>query len=151
MIDLHVRRYKYRDLDSAKTWIEAESRVSVHHFSELHLIGGGQLAIMPVTDSWNAVEVMIGQLLGDNSGTLHVGFNQSFQVEVTNPDVPFNLRVYEKGAIDLPRRAFLHHASFYSSGKVQSTILCLLSTDKHIFKIMMSLAPWFSINMKFFL
>ena len=97
--------------------------MSVHRFSELHLLGGGQLAVMPVTDTWNAVEVKIGRLYGDTSGTLHVGYNQSFEVEVTDPDVPFNLRVYERGAVDLPRRAFLHHVSFHSSGKVLYLIL----------------------------
>lgn len=119
-----AHRYKYRSLDSAKTWIEPDARVRVHHFSELHLNGGGQLAVMPVMDVWSAVEVTIGQLLGDTSGTLHVGYNQSFKIEVTSPDVPFNLRVYERGVIDLPRRAFLHHVNFHSSGKV------LLSTYK---------------------
>ena len=60
------------------------------------------------------------RLYGDKSGFLHVGYNQNFSVAVTDPDIPFGLRVYENGSMMLPRRAFLQTVSFKSSGKVLS-------------------------------
>ena len=78
---------------------------------------------MPRHSLTSPVSVRVGRLYGDKSGFLHVGYNQSFSVEVTDPDIPFGLRVYEIGSIAMPRRAFLQNVNFRSSGKVRFKVM----------------------------
>jgi len=111
-------RYSYRYLESSKTWIEPETGTNDYNFDEIHLHGAAQLAIMNMISVTSAVRVRIGRLYGDKSGFLHVGYNQTFRIEVTDPDIPFGLRVYENGSIEMPRRAFVQNVNFRSSGKV---------------------------------
>ena len=73
---------------------------------------------MPLNGLQAPVRFHADRLYGDKSGFLHVGYNQNFTVAVTDPDIPFGLRVYENGSMKLPRRAFLQTVSFKSSGKV---------------------------------
>lgn len=73
---------------------------------------------MPLNGLQAPVRFHADRLYGDKSGFLHVGYNQNFTVAVTDPDIPFGLRVYENGSLKLPRRAFLQTVSFKSSGKV---------------------------------
>jgi hypothetical protein len=89
----------------------------------VHIHGSAQLAIYPRNSLTSKVTLRAGRLYGDKSGYLHVGYNQDFQIKVTDPDIPFGLRVYENGSIDMPRRAFLQQVSVKSSGKVGPHIL----------------------------
>ena len=111
-------RYKHRSYDGAKTWIEPAAGTNVHTFNEVHIRGSAQLAVMPLNGLRALVHFHADRLYGDKSGFLHVGYNQNFSVAVTDPDIPFGLRVYENGSMMLPRRAFLQTVSFKSSGKV---------------------------------
>lgn len=111
-------RYKHRSYDGAKTWIEPAAGTNVHRFNEVHIRGSAQLAVMPLNGLRALVHFHADRLYGDKSGFLHVGYNQNFSVAVTDPDIPFGLRVYENGSMMLPRRAFLQTVSFKSSGKV---------------------------------
>lgn len=118
-----LSRYKHRSYDGAKTWIEPAAGTNVHRFNEVHIRGSAQLAVMPLNGLRAPVHFHADRLYGDKSGFLHVGYHQNFSVAVTDPDIPFGLRVYENGSMMLPRRAFLQTVSFKSSGKV-----CILST-----------------------
>ena len=91
---------------------------NLHSFNEVHILGSAQLAVMPLNGLQVPVRFHADHLYGDKSGFLHVGYNQNFTVAVTDPDIPFGLRVYENGSMMLPRRAFLQTVSFKSSGKV---------------------------------
>ena len=109
--------------DSAKTWLEPESGTNNYRFDEVHILGSAQLAVMAGGSLKSAVSFHARRLYGDKSGYLHVGYNQSFSVDITDPDIPFGLRVYEYGSIALPKRAFLQSVSFVSSGKVGYSFL----------------------------
>ena len=111
-------RYKHRSFEGAKTWMEPAIGTNFHSFSEVHIRGSAQLAVMPLNGLRAPVRFHADRLYGDRSGFLHVGFNQNFSVAVTDPDIPFSLRVYENGSLMLPSRAFLQTVSFKSSGKV---------------------------------
>ena len=113
-----LSRYKHRSYDGAKTWIEPAAGTNIHRFSEVHIRGSAQLAVMPVNGLQAPVHFHADRLYGDKSGFLHVGYHQNASVAVTDPDIPFGLRVYENGSMMLPRRAFLQTVSFKSSGKV---------------------------------
>ena len=60
-------RYEYRELDSAKTWIEAAD-TNFHHFDELHLTGGAHIAFMPDGNLTTPVQLEVGELFGDTTG-----------------------------------------------------------------------------------
>ncbi|XP_033640829.1 uncharacterized protein LOC117301055 [Asterias rubens] len=111
-------RYKYRELSSARTWIEPETGTNSYSFDELYITGGAQLAILPDGDLRTEVDVYVGELFGDTSGYLHVGFSQGVSVNVTHPDIPFNSRIYETGKLHMPSRAFFKGVQMKTSGKV---------------------------------
>ncbi|XP_071506021.1 uncharacterized protein [Diadema antillarum] len=68
----HVHsRYEFRELDSARTWIEGESGTNSHMFDKLHITGGAQLAFMPNGNLIEPVTVQVGELLGDSTELLH--------------------------------------------------------------------------------
>ena len=112
-------RYKHRSVDGARTWIEPAAGTNYHAFNEVFVLGSAQLAVLPLGGFQAPVRFHADRLYGDKSGFLHVGYNQKFSVAVTDPDIPFGLRVYQNGSIMLPRRAFLQTVSFKSSGKVR--------------------------------
>lgn len=114
------RRYKHNSFDGARTWIHPAAATNIHSFNEVYIQGSAQFAVMPLISLQAPVRFHADRLYGDKSGFLHVGYNQNFSVAVTDPDIPFGLRVYENGSMMLPRRAFLQTVSFKSSGKVWS-------------------------------
>ena len=104
----------------------------------MFVLGSAQLAVMPLNGLQAHVGFHADRLYGDKSGFLHVGYNQNFSVAVTDPDIPFGLRVYENGSMMLPRRAFLQTVSFKSSGKVCSSFIVPFISFRpycHFFKI----------------
>ena len=117
-LTIFLSRYKHRSYDGAKTWIEPAAGTNIHRFNEVHIRGSAQLAVMPLNGLQAPVQFHADRLYGDKSGFLHVGYHQNVSVAVTDPDIPFGLRVYENGSMMLPRRAFLQTVSFKSSGKV---------------------------------
>ena len=121
-------RYKHRSVDGARTWIEPAAGTNYHAFNEVFVLGSAQLAVLPLGGFQAPVRFHADRLYGDKSGFLHVGYNQKFSVAVTDPDIPFGLRVYQNGSIMLPRRAFLQSVSFKSSGKVRYWFTILLNT-----------------------
>ena len=121
-------RYKHRSVDGARTWIEPAAGTNYHAFNEVFVLGSAQLAVLPLGGFQAPVRFHADRLYGDKSGFLHVGYNQKFSVAVTDPDIPFGLRVYQNGSIMLPRRAFLQTVSFKSSGKVRYWFTILLNT-----------------------
>ena len=99
----------------------------------MHIRGSAQLSVMPLNGLQAPVHFHADRLYGDKSGFLHVGYHQNFSVAVTDPDIPFGLRVYENGSMMLPRRAFLQTVSFKSSGKVN--ILCTFPSCIHLHRL----------------
>ena len=118
----------------------------------MHILGSAQLAVMPLNGLQAPVRFHTDRLYGDKSGFLHVGYNQNFSIAVTDPDIPFGLRVYENGSMMLPRRAFLQTVSFKSSGKVslRFTFLCsvLFDTFRQLFTAMITFCEYFNVGKK---
>ncbi|XP_038052472.1 uncharacterized protein LOC119725183 [Patiria miniata] len=111
-------RYKHRELDSARTWIEPETETNSYEFDELYITGRAQLAVVPMDNLTSDVDVYVGELFGDTTGFVHVGYAQDITVNVTHPDLPFNSRIYESGQMNMPPRAFFKGVEMKSSGKV---------------------------------
>ncbi|CAH1775844.1 unnamed protein product, partial [Owenia fusiformis] len=111
-------RYEHRELDGIRTWIEPESGTNSYDFDEVYLTGGAHLAFYPMTSLTTPVDIYIGNLNGDKSGHLHIGYEQSVVINETAIDIPFNMHVYESGSADLPARAFFMKTKLYSAGHI---------------------------------
>ncbi|XP_070535283.1 uncharacterized protein [Ptychodera flava] len=116
-VDVHDR-YKYRELDSARTWIEPDSGTNSYWFDETHITGNAQVAVMPKDSLTSPVDVHMGHLHGDKTGHIHIGYAQNFTVDVAEADVPVNIRVYEMGQLEYHKRAFFQKVKLQSSGRV---------------------------------
>ncbi|KAL4226615.1 hypothetical protein ACF0H5_014598 [Mactra antiquata] len=120
-------RYKHIGLGGASTWIFADNNEEFS-FSEVILKGNAHLAFMPRNSYTDASSVVAGNVVGDKTGWLHVGYNQEFVASRTDNDVPFNCHVYEEGHITYPPRNFFYKTKLYSSGKVSGM------EDLYVFK-----------------
>ncbi|XP_060557569.1 uncharacterized protein LOC132717977, partial [Ruditapes philippinarum] len=120
-------RYKHIGLFGASTWIFAD-RNEQFTFSEVILKGQSHLAFMPRHDYTDGVLVDVGNVIGDKTGFLHVGYNQEVSINKTAYDVPFNTHVYETGHVTYPPRTFFYKTKLVSSGKVSGM------EDLYVFK-----------------
>ena len=109
--------------DSAKTWLHLDS--SDYQIDEFHILGSAHVAYRNTHDSRAHISIQNERMFGDKSGTLHVGFHQNIAINVTDPDTPLSLRVYEEGQLRLPRKIFLRGVSILSSGQVSFFITCI--------------------------
>lgn len=104
-------------MDQAVTWLLLNS--SHYKFDEMHILGSAQAAFKNPKDVQAHISVFNRRVFGDKSATIHVGYNQNFTIEITDPDTPLSLRIYEKGELSLPRKSFLKGVGIYLSGKVK--------------------------------
>jgi hypothetical protein len=111
-----VVRYENLDVDSAVTWLLLNS--SHYQFDEIHLLGSANVAFKNPANSRAQISIDNQKMYGDKSGTWHIGYNQRFGINITDPDTPLSLRVYEHGELSLPRKSFLKSVSVFLSGKV---------------------------------
>ncbi len=126
--------YENLDVDSATTWLLLNS--SHYQFDEIHLLGSAHVAFKNPANSRAPISIDNQRMYGDKSGTWHVGYNQSFNINITDPDTPLSLRVYEHGELSLPRKSFLKSVSVIISGKVIMPTLSRLKFLSVIFNIL---------------
>jgi hypothetical protein len=128
-------RYIFIDQDSARTWIRPLPNQTTIYVDMLEIIGGAQIAFRshdPVNAP--AIDITLANVTGDFTGVLHVGPHQSVTVLNTPPDVPFSVRVYEKGRLDMPARAWLGSGvSFFISGHLSTVDEILVFNDGVLF------------------
>ena len=98
------------------TWLLLNS--SYYQFDEIHLLGSAHVAFKNPTNCKANISIDNQRMYGDKSGTWHIGYSQSFSVNITDPDTPLSLQVYEHGKLSLPRKSFLKSVSVFLSGKV---------------------------------
>ena len=103
-------------MDGAVTWLLLNS--SYYQFDEIHLHGSAHVAFKNPVNTQAQISIDNKRMYGDKSGTFHVGYYQSFNISITDPDMPLSLRVYERGELSLPRKSFLKNVGVLLSGKV---------------------------------
>jgi hypothetical protein len=95
----------YSDLrrDGARAWLLSESGIhdfanNSHqfHFEELQIYGGAHLAIETEPLNQDA-ELFFINMIGDRTGVIHIGYNQTMDLERNFLDAPFSCYVYEGG------------------------------------------------------
>jgi plastocyanin len=101
-IDTQDRQRDYNNISEVgcRAWIMPESYTHFHaggngtfFFHEIQMYGNGHLAILttPVT---RATTLFFNFMIGDRTGTLHLGNNQTCDLRRPKMDLPFNVWVY---------------------------------------------------------
>lgn len=86
-----------------------------YHFEELQIYGGAHLAILTDPPS-RAASIFFRHMIGDRTGTIHIGYNQTMDLLRENIDLPFNVRVYRGGFLGLAPVTTMHGVTLYLEG-----------------------------------
>ena len=108
--------------DGSKSWIITDSTHKFakglnYHFEELQLRGNAHLAFHSATSN-DKVSLYFRHMIGDRTGTLHVGSNHTMDLDREEIDLPFNARVYQNGHIGLSPMTFVHGIKIYNYGLI---------------------------------
>ncbi|XP_070535282.1 uncharacterized protein [Ptychodera flava] len=113
----------YHDLteDESRAWILPSSEDhefsgdNNYHFDELQMYGQAHLAILTDPPDREA-SFYFQNMIGDRTGTIHVGMNQTVDLFRDEIDVPFNVRVYEGGFLGMANDTFVHGVTIFLDG-----------------------------------
>ena len=115
----------YFDLrqQSGKTWILSSSGEHVFagelyrfHFEELQIYGGVHLAVSSSNITNHVTSVYFTFIIGDRSGTVHVGDRQSLDLRRAFIDFPAHARVYQGGYLGLAIVTEINKVSLHLAG-----------------------------------
>ncbi|WAR26294.1 hypothetical protein MAR_011998 [Mya arenaria] len=124
--DEHNVIVDYADLtyDSSRAWILPESGYNdfangkfEFHFEEIQMYGAAHLAILPEPIG-TEVDVFFRNMIGDRTGTVHLGDNQVMDLERLEIDLPFNCRVYEGAFLGLAPVTIMHGITVWLHGEM---------------------------------
>ncbi|XP_076091252.1 uncharacterized protein LOC143063127 [Mytilus galloprovincialis] len=116
----------YSDLssDSCRTWILPESGDHFfagggykYHFQEFQMYGAAHLAFLPEPLD-NVVDVFFLYMIGDRSGTVHLGNNQIMDLKRDEIDLPFSVRAYAGSYLGLAPMTIVHGVSIWMHGEL---------------------------------
>lgn len=112
--------------DASKAWVITDTTHEFaqglnYHFEELQLRGGAHLAFHTATSS-DKVSLYFRHMIGDRTGTLHVGPNQTMDLNREEIDLPFNVRVYQNGHMGLAPMTFVHGIKIHNHGLITRMI-----------------------------
>lgn len=130
----------YADLtyDSCRTWILPESGYNtfaggkfLFSFNELQIYGAAHLAVLPEPVN-TPVDIFFLYMIGDRTGTMHVGDNQDMDLERPEIDLPFNCRVYAGGFIGLAPNTIVHSVTIWLHGEMDHVENLTLHHQGHL-------------------
>ena len=116
----------YHDLtlDSCRTWFVPESAYNnftngkfEFHFNELQIYGAAHLAIEPEHVD-TEVDLFFLYMIGDRTGTVHIGNKQVMDLHRPEIDTPFNIRVYAGGYVGLAPFTIVHGVNIWLFGEM---------------------------------
>lgn len=116
----------YADLtyDSCRTWILPESGYNIFangkfafHFNELQIYGTAHMAVLPEPVG-TPVEIFFLYMIGDRTGTMHIGSVQVMDLHRPEIDLPFNVRVYAGGFLGLAPKTIIHGVTIWLHGEL---------------------------------
>ena len=116
----------YHDLtlDSCRTWIVPEAAYNnftngkfSFRFNELQIFGAAHFAIEP-EDVSTEVDLHFLYMIGDRTGTVHIGNNQVMDLQRPEVDTPFNVRVYAGGYVGLAPFTIVHGVTIWLFGEM---------------------------------
>ena len=125
-----VDKYKiitdYHDItyDSCRTWIvpvsaynEVKGNTFSFWFNELQIYGAAHFAIKPEHENTN-VELYFLYMIGDRTGTVHIGDKQVMDLNRPEIDTPFNIRVYSGGYLGLAPFTIVQGVTIWLHGEM---------------------------------
>lgn len=121
---LKQRKPNYTDIsqDGCRTWILSDSGYHrfangshLFYFEELQIFGGVDLAIESNTLD-KKVSMFFTYMIGDRTGTVHVGRNQVIDLRREFTDVPFTAYIYDGGYLGLAHVTELNGIHLYVEG-----------------------------------
>lgn len=118
-----ISDYSRPDVISGKTWLlpsfgeHSFSGDQNYDFEELQIYGGAQLAVL--TEPQNRfAKIFFRNMIGDRSGTIHVGYNQTMDLIRPSIDLPFHVRVYRGGFLGLAPSTEVHGVEIHVDGVI---------------------------------
>ena len=128
--DLPVREHTINDYEepaliSSRTWLLPSS--GEHNFSgdqnynfeELQIYGGAQLAILTEPRNRSA-SIFFRNMIGDRTGMIHVGCNQTMNLTRPTIDLPFSVRVYRGGFLGVAPATEVHGVEIHVHGVISN-------------------------------
>lgn len=85
------------------------------HFDELQIYGQAQLAILTAPPGTPA-SLTFKNMIGDRSGSVHVGKAQTLDLNREKIDLPFNVHVYNDGFLGLAPDTTIHGVTIHLNG-----------------------------------
>lgn len=86
-----------------------------YYFEELQIYGNAHLAALQEPLNASA-SFYFENMIGDRTGTLHIGPNQEMDLYRDEINLPFNVRVYQDGHLGLANRTVAHGVTIYLDG-----------------------------------
>ena len=124
--------YSEHNTVSTVTWLEAgfpsdivlERNNVLHNYTadyvidELHVYGGAQLAFVNPISPKDHLEIRLGTILGDKTGRMMIGFNQS--LDIAQPNFPLCVDVFRGGDATLKGELVVSGVTFNIEGILHS-------------------------------
>ena len=118
----------YSDLtsDGCRTWVMPQSgrhyfasqlHVYDYRFEELQMYGSAHFAILTEPADKSA-SLLFYYMIGDRSGTVHLGNNQKMDLYRPEIDLPFNVRAYVGSYIGLAPFTIVHDINIWMHGEM---------------------------------
>lgn len=117
-----IKSYTAIHDDGCKAWVVYQSGrhafakgTDDYHFEELQIYAGAHFAILTDPPESNA-SLFFRHMIGDRTGTIHVGPNQVMDLKRAEIDLPFSVHNYERGYLGLAPYTEVHGITIYNSG-----------------------------------
>ncbi len=121
-----IESYSNLSTDGCRTWIlpvsgshafASELHVYDYQFEEFQMYGSAHMAIL--TEPTNAnTSLFFLYMIGDRSGTVHLGQNQVMDLERERIDLPFSVRAYSGSYLGLAPITVVHNVSVWMHGEL---------------------------------
>ena len=130
----------YSDLsqDSCRTWILPESSRNEFNdgkfsfsFNEVQIYGAAHFAVLP-DPVGTPVDIFFLYMIGDRTGTMHIGNLQTMDLERPEIDLPFNVRVYAGGYLGLAPDTYVHGVTIWLHGELDHVENITLHHQGHL-------------------
>ena len=119
-----IDSYANLSSDSCRTWILPESGDHFfagggykYHFHEFQMYGAAHLAFLPEPLN-QEVDVYFLYMIGDRSGTVHLGNKQVMDLNREEIDLPFSVRAYAGSYLGLAPFTIVHGVSIWMHGEL---------------------------------
>ena len=88
-----------------------------YFFEEVQIYGGAHLAALTTPHNRSA-SIFFRNMIGDRTGAVHIGYNQTMDLIRPEIDLPFNVHVYRGGHLGLAPVTTIHGVSIYVDGVI---------------------------------